>query len=125
MSSGPFILSRYRASYNGNTQIHPIKIQPETTGLQFGTEINVPAIENPTNPISARVTGSKRTIGLNARKVAFRFTSADPIDGRYKEGSILVLPWLLPFTAALARGTTGTYLGAPIVLVGLIPEVAQ
>lgn len=122
MSSGQFVITRYRASYGDGSNVHPIKVQPETTGLQFGTEINIPAVNAPNSPISARVTGSKRTIGLNARKVTFRFTGANPQDGRYKAGSILTLPWFIPFSPTLVRGASGTYLGDTVELVGLIPE---
>lgn len=122
MSSGVFILSRYRATYGDGTNVHPIKIQPETTGLQFGTEINIPSVSSPTSPISAVVSQGSRALGLTPRKVAFRFTGTAPINGTYKEGSTMVLPWLIPFTSALVKGVTGTYLGEPIELIGLIPE---
>lgn len=122
MSSGAFILSRYRASYGDGSNVHPIKIQPETVGLQFGTEINIPSVNSPTSPISAVVSRGSRALGLTPRKVTFRFTGSNPINGTYKEGSTLSVPWLIPFTTALSKGVQGTYLGEAVELVGLIPE---
>lgn len=126
MSSGRFINSFYVASYlEGGSVRHPIKIQPETTGLTIAGEINTPAQGPADIKISARATGSRRTIGLVARRVTFKFVSDNPQDGRYKADSTLTLPWLNPFPASFTKGATGTYLGEAITLVGTIPEYAS
>lgn len=126
MSAGPFVISRYGASYGAGTAIHPIRIQPETLGLTVtaGTPVaNTAPTGAVTNPISARVTSGRRTIGLGARKISFRFSGTPPTG--YSPNAVLTVPWLTPFPTSFARGLAGTYLGAAIVVVGLSPEVAR
>lgn len=122
MSAGVFISSKYRATYGSGTNVHPIKIQPETTGLQFGAEINVPPVEDATSPISAVVSNSRRSIGLTPRKVSFRFLSDTPQSGRYKAGSVISLPWLVAIPSTFIKGLQGTYLGEAVELVSVSPE---
>ena len=122
MSSGAFISSRYAASYAANA-IHPIKIQPETTGLTIAGAINTPPSGVATNPISAIGSLGRRALGLKPRKVSFKFTSDTPQAGLYREGAVLTLPWLNPFTEGqFAKGATGSYLGEAIEVVSTSPE---
>lgn len=125
MSSGAFTLVRYAASYSAVEQIHPIKVQPETTGLTIGGIVNIPPINATTNKLSAKVSGSKRSLGLTARSVSFKFTGATPQAGLYKADATIRLPWLNPFTSEISKGATGTYLGEPIIVVGTSPEYAN
>ena len=126
MSAGAFVLTKYAASYGAGTSIHPIKIQPETLTLTLGTGTPV-ANAAPTgaqnNQISARVSGGKRTLGLIPRKVTVRFTGAVPAG--YAPNSKTTIPWLTPFTAAITKGATGTYLGNAVIVVATSPEIAQ
>jgi len=122
MSAGAYIRSRYQASYGTGANVHPIRIQPETVGLQFGTFINIPPIASANNPISAVVSRGKRAKGLGARKVTFKFVGATPVNGTYKADSPITLPWLTPFPTEFVAGLEGTYLGEAITLVSISPE---
>lgn len=116
MSAGQFVISSYGASYD-LAQIHPIRIQPETLAAQP----TAPA-DPPTSPISARVSGSKRTLGLIARKVVLRDDLADPPEG-YQPSGRLTIPILSDADFAnITKGQTLTYLGVDMVVVGKIPE---
>lgn len=118
MSAGQFL----RAFYELNSgEVASIRIQPETAALVMdGVTNTVPA--GPADvPGSAAVSRGNRALGINARKVSIRFT-AEPPTG-YSDNSVITLPWLQPTTwEALALGSTGTYLGAGVQLVGKSPE---
>lgn len=115
MSAGAFVVSRYQAVYSA-AQIHPIKVQPETLLLAIGTASNDPPVAAPTSPISATVSGSKRSLGLNPTMVSIRFVGAPP--ATYKADSTIRLPLLnTAIRTAAVRSATGTYLGTPIVVV--------
>lgn len=117
MSAGNFARSRYESDTG---EIHPIRVQPETISANVGAANAAPA-GAVTSPISARVSGSNRTLGLVARRVRLAFTAAVP-DG-YAEDSVLSIPVLTPTAyAAAITGATGTYLGSPVVVVGRTPE---
>lgn len=128
MSAGAFVRSRYVATYDVD-QVHPIKVQPETLQLSLtltgGAETNTPpaGATATTSPISARVSGGKRTLGLIARKISFRFTGAPPTG--YLANQTLTVPMINPNFSTAAAGTTGTYLGVAIAVVGISPEVVR
>lgn len=126
MSAGAFITSFYTATYN-TAQVHPIRVQPETTGLTVAVngadQINLPATLVTTSPISARASGSKRTLGLNAARISFRFISGAPVD--YLTGSVISLPILNPAIKQAARGSSGSYLGGVIQVVSVSPETVN
>lgn len=116
MSAGQFVISSYLASYDG-ASVHPIRIQPETLAAQLN-----PVVLAPTSPISARVSGGKRTLGLIARKIVLRDDVTTPPDG-YQPSGRLVIPILSPIDFdSLTKGSTLTYLGIDMVVVGKIPE---
>lgn len=123
MSSGNFVIGRYTATYD-NTQIHPIRVQPETLELSLtigaGSVTNASAAGAINNPISAIVSKSRRGIGLVARIMRVRFTGEPPTD--YQENGVITLPVVNPALMSAPKGATGTYLGAAIVLVGMTPE---
>lgn len=124
MSAGEFANSKYES--NGGL-IFPIKIQPETLGLLINSVTNA----EPTNPVgaglpSAKVSGSRRSIGVNVRKVRFRFTGAIP-DGYLAVGGVLTLPVLTSAAYdAYQKSTDGTYTlngtAYPVEFVGKTPE---
>lgn len=107
MSAGAFLNTGYETNIG---VIHPIKIQPETLTLTLNSVAN----EAPTTPIalsvpSAKVSGSRRAIGVNARLVRIRITATTPPPG-YVVGGVITLPVLTQVAfAAYGKGTTGTY----------------
>jgi hypothetical protein len=124
MSAGDFLRESYQASYDVN-QFHPIRVQEETA--QMTLDVGGTTILNEgsgltvlTSPISARVSGSKTGLGLNAALVRITWAT-DPPAG-YQRGGIIALPLLNAAIRAVGRGATGTYLDTDIVVVGTTPE---
>jgi hypothetical protein len=118
---GAFIRSKYQASAENGGGIHPIRVQPETEALAIGSQANSPPAGAVTSPFSAEVSSGRRSLGLHARKLYFRFPTTTP--NGYKPDAILSLPLLNEEIAALAiAGATGTYLGQSILVVGKSPE---
>lgn len=127
MSAGEFANVTYESD---GGLIFPIKIQPETETLILATITNV----RPTGAVgaglpSAKVSGSRRSIGVNARLVRFKFTGAIP-DGYISTCGVLTLPVLTPAAyAAYVKSTVGTYtLGGtayPVEYVGKTPETVN
>jgi len=128
MSQGQFVRSLYVATYDP-AQVHPIKVQPETLALSLalgsGAATNAPpsTATASTNPISANVSNGKRSLGLTPRKISFRFTGTPPTG--YTANQILTVPMINPALSAASAGTTGTYLGVAVVVVGISPEVVK
>lgn len=123
MSAGVFVTKSYAASYAANTN-HPIRVQPETLTLVIGGNTNGDAVGAINNPISAVVSRGKRQLGLRPRTVTFKFTGEEPAG--YEDAGVITLPYLQTTGfGAIARGTTGTYLGADIEVIGKSAEVAQ
>lgn len=120
MSAGDFVNSKYQSDEGG---IYGIRVQPETLALTIEGTTNFA----PTGAIDqeglARVSGSRRRIGIKARSVRFRFTAAPP-EGGYAAGDILTLPILTQaaYNAIPRSGGTGTYLGTAIEVVGKSPQ---
>lgn len=122
MSSGVFTLASYGA--DNTDRVYPIKVQPETLTLSIGAATNAAAGGAITEEVSARVSGSRRSIGLHARTVRVRFTGTAPTG--YETGGTITLPILTPTVyAGIKRGDTGTYLGATVQVVGKSPEVVR
>lgn len=123
MSAGAFAISTYESNRTGD--VHPIRIQPETLTLSVNGVTNAAAGGSATSPISAQVSQSKRSLGLNARSVTFKFPTSPPTG--YKADSPITLPWLAgedDFNQ-FARGQEVSYLGATGVVVGISPETAN
>lgn len=114
MSAGVFTTIGYEADYGDGTAVHPITVQPETLALTIGGVTNAgSAVSNINNPISAQVSKSKRSSGLHARMVSFRFTGTPPTG--YAVNQTLRLPLTTKDMSEVAtRGATGTYLGVAI-----------
>lgn len=121
MSAGKFARLKYEASYD-STQIHPIRVQPETRDAVIGGTQNFPPSGAATNPISAVVSGSKRTKGLTPRKVTLEFSGEVPTG--YAEGAQVTIPCLSVafYVKCLVTGATGTYLGKPVSVVSTSAE---
>lgn len=116
MSAGPFLRARYERD---NGDIHPVRVQPSTVSAT-----NPQPTGALTSDISARVGGSRRTLGLITRRVRVVFTAGAPAD--YKPDSIIALPILTPDAYdALQRGSTFAYLGGTVTVVGKTPEFAN
>lgn len=119
MSAGKFNRSRYMAD-NG-TDIYPVRVQPETLALTLGGTANAAPAGAATEKISARISGGRRTLGMNCRRARIQFTAAPP-DG-YAVDKILTVPILTPtLYQSISKGTTGTYLGVACEVVGKTPE---
>lgn len=120
MSAGAFLRSRYESNSGG---IYNIRVQPETLEFTANSVANDPPAGAVDQEISARASGSKRTLGMNARTVTFVFSGTPP--GTYKADSPITIP-VLTATAwdSYLRGSTGTYLSTAIVVVGKSAESA-
>ena len=105
--------------------VHPIRIQPETLGLTIGGVSNSGAVGAISSPIGARVTGSRRGIGLFARTVTIRL----PLTGQpagYLPGGRITLPVLTEsLWESAVRGVECTYLTVACELVGRSAEEAK
>lgn len=124
MSAGSPITAKYQ---DGNGVVRPIRIQPETLTLTLNGVANDETADPLVSGVpSAKVSGGRRSIGVNARLVRFIITAATPPPG-YKAGSPISLPVLTPTSfAAYSRGQTGTYnlngTDYDIAFVGKTPE---
>lgn len=122
MSAGPYISSFYSSNKTG--LIHPIRIQPETLTLTVEGTANAAPTGPADIPVSASVSAGKRSLGLNARTVTFKFPTGAP--SGYKDDSPITLPWLNPATFdPIARGNSVSYLGSTGVVQGTSAETAN
>lgn len=123
MSAGSFSRSRYAG--DGGTRIYKIRVQPETLLLSINSVVNAAPVGAVTEVISAKASGGRRTSGLSARKVRIAFTAGNAPAG-YSEGDPITLPILSPTVYnGIVPGQTGTYLDAPIEVIGKTPEYAN
>jgi len=121
MSAGNYLDAFYTSDL---INVHPIRIQPETAALVIdGVTNTIPA--GPADfPISAKVSGGKRQLGLTARSVTVKWTTTPPT-GYDDEGEI-TLPWLDPTTwLGLAKEQTGTYLTQGVTVVRKTQEFSR
>lgn len=118
MSAGNFDLSKYA---DDNGVVYPCKAQPETKQLTIAGITNAqPLGAAATGVPSARLRGSKRQIGVNARSVTIRLTGT--LAG-YAENATITLPVFTKATwDAYSKTETGTYLSTACVVVGKTPE---
>lgn len=123
MSAGAFVSSRYQVETGNGGTIHPIKVQPETLVLTINSVANTAPAGATTSRLIAQTSGSRRSYGVHAAKVSFRFVTAP---AGYKQDSIITLPMLnTPIRAEAVLGAEGTYLGEDIVVVGKSTEVVK
>lgn len=122
MSAGAFVLSKYEADYSATTQVHPIRVQPETISASTTTVSNDAPIDDVTNPISAIVSKSNRGLGLKPRTIRIQF----PMTGQpanYQPGGVTTIPALTKaFYASAVKGATITYMTVQCTVVGRSPE---
>lgn len=123
MSAGQFENSIYQT--NDGT-LYPIRIQPETASLTLNGVANAAASGPVTGNLpSAQISKGRRSHGVNARLIRFRFTGAVPPG--YTPNGVITLP-VLSSASYTAYGKTqvGTYtlLGVDydIAYVGKTPE---
>lgn len=125
MSAGVFSFTFYQASYAA--LVHPIRVQPETLLASTGSPavVNAPPVGPATNRISCRATGSRRGVGLIARRVTLVNTAASPPVG-YKPNGVTSIPAVNPaFFAACTANATVTYLGSTWRVASTSPEIAK
>lgn len=123
MSAGATILSVYDSD-GGNS--FNIRVQPETLTLTLATVANAAGTGTPAAGLpSAKVSGGRRSIGVNARLIRVRFTGTLPPG--YKMDGIIALPVLQQSVFnGYAKGQTGTYTlnttNYDVIAVGKTPE---
>ena len=117
MSAGAFELTRYAASYGDGTNIHPIKVQPETLAADIGGTTNDPPAGVTNSPISAVVGKTKREFGLGPRMISLRAPATNPPAGYLPRGITRIPALTLAFYNAAVRGVTCSYLGADFTVV--------
>lgn len=120
MSAGVFERSFYELDTGNGGGIASCLVQPETLAATIGgTENDAPA-GPATLPISARMIGPRRAVGINSRYVTLEWTGAPPTG---YSGDNVRIPVMQESTYAdWTVGQTGTYLGAGVVVVGRNPE---
>lgn len=117
MSQGPFLRTFYRQVLD-TSQIHRIVVQPETV-----SELTIEGIDNDppagpqNNPLRAKVSKTRREIGLKPYTVRFVWTDTAPPG--YLQTGVLELPLLDNNIRADAQiDSTGSYLGVDIRVIG-------
>jgi hypothetical protein len=123
MSAGATILAVYDSD-GGNS--FNIRVQPDTLTLTIATVANASGTGTPAPGLpSAKTSGGRRSIGVNARLIRVRFTGTLPPG--YKMDGIIALPVLQPsIFNGYAKGQTGTYTlnttDYDVIVVGKTPE---
>lgn len=118
MSSGEFNYVKYETNKG---LVVPVKIQPETLTLTLNSVANTGGTGTITvGAPSARVGGSKKQIGINARTVTVRLTAdGTGENAQMKKGSLIRLPVFLAATYdAYTKGDVGTYKGIAVEYAG-------
>lgn len=108
MSAGGFVKSKYAASYDVGSNIHPIRVQPETITCTIGGVANSEPAGAINNPISAVVSRGRRARGLVCRTVTLVSPTSDQVQG-YKAGGLTTIPCLTEAffeAASIATNTT-------------------
>jgi len=129
MSAGVFTTSFYSASYGGGTNVHPIRVQPETLEATVGGTItNEPSASATTSPISALVSRNRGSKGLLARIIYLELGIDETPPEGYSIRSRTKIPILTEdfYNAAIAPGNPIIqYLGAAWTVAGSSAEVAK
>lgn len=115
-----------RAKYSTDTgTVVNVRVQPETLALDIGGNTNdEPSGNRAAGWPSAKVSGGRRTIGINCRSVSLQFTGTPPTG--YKALGIISVPIMTKATYDLiTQGDTGTYLGAAVEVIGKSGEVIK
>lgn len=118
MSAGSTVATRYQTDSGA---IVPIRLQPESIAFAIGETANEPpeGSADASYP-SAKASGSKRSIGINARKVNIKFDTAPT---GYKQDGLISIPVLQKSVwDTIAKSQAGTYLGEDVTVVSKSPE---
>lgn len=119
MSAGAFSNSFYE---DDDGDIHPIRLQPETLAATFNAVVNAAPAGPVDNEVSARVTGSRRGLGLFARYVTVKFTGDLPpgyvANSTYK----IAVPNPTVFSG-ITINSAGVYLDEAIQVISKTDEV--
>ena len=122
MSSGEFIIGRYESNELG--AIMPVRVQPETLLLFIGGTVNAVATGTVNLGLFAQVSKNKKSYGVGCRTVSIRWVGTAP-DG-YKAGEALTIPVMtLAAYTVYTPGTTGSYLGNQVVVIGRSADTAR
>lgn len=117
---GSYIFSGY-ASTDNPAKVYPIRVQPETIALVINGISNDAPSGGTTEQVSAKVSGKRRSFGVNARTVTIEFVGTAPTG--YKVAQPIRLPILKPDVyAGILKNQSGNYLGSTIRVVGKRPE---
>ena len=126
MSSGVFVKSKYQASYGAGTQIHPIRVQPETIAANFGGDTNAAPSGAINNPISAVISRGARAKGLRPRTISIQLDADSVAPEGYKALAITRIPILTSGVFNdIEEGQGVSYLGGSWKVVGKTDEDAQ
>jgi hypothetical protein len=121
MSQGAFEIRKYACQATGTS--HPIRVQPETLAITLDGTANAEPAGDAVLP-SAQVSQSKRSLGINARTITFKFPEGGAPTG-YKELSPITVPWLqnnTVFVEAIPGITPVSAYGSTAILVSTTPE---
>lgn len=120
MSAGVFERSKYELDTGNGGGIAACLVQPETEAATINGIPNDPPSGAVTLPVSAKMIGPRRAVGINSRYVTLEWSAAPPSG---YSGDNVRIPVLQESTyAAWLVGETGTYLGAGVTVVGRNPE---
>lgn len=124
MSAGKFVSTKYQAQYGVGNAVHPIRVQPETLTLTLDSVANSAPTLPISSPVSARVSGGRRLLGLNAQLVRLNWIGAVP--NGYDPVGTLTVPLLAPAIREKAiAGVEGVYLANPVRVTGTSPETVR
>lgn len=119
MSSGSFVIRYYEAD---SGEIHAIKQQPESAVFSIdGTPNTIPA-GPATSPFWAKTSRGATEYGLRPRKLRIRFVSGSEPTGYAECGALEVVVYTPSAYNTGILGGSGTYLGAPVTILGRVPE---
>jgi len=125
MSAGAYTRTKYAASYGSSTNVHPIRVQPETLAATIDGTANDPPSADISNPISASISRNRNSLGLRARIVILEAPATGQPTG-YKPGGLTKIPALTQaFFNAAVKGATCTYLGASFEVVSKSDEIVR
>lgn len=123
MSAGRFESGRYQS--DTLDVIMSARVQPETKALVLGGATNEDAGSVVTLPLRVNISGTKNSLGVKPRTVTVKWV-VNPPEG-YEANGRLVIPILTKtlWDAVDEDITTGTYLGASVIVIGKSPETKR
>lgn len=123
MSAGTFETAFYKMSAENGGFVLRCRAQPETLAASIASTPNAGVAGPATAPGSATISQGRRTAGVNMRYVTLAFTGTPPTG---YSGDPVRIPVLDPAVfSEWTLGATGTYLGAPVEVVGRVGETVK